>query len=797
MPSPDARPRTEKGLPIGNTTAHAFRISTRLKDLIGRELITNQYAAVFELVKNSFDAHAKAVRLTFESDRIVITDDGKGMSHDAILQKWLFVGYSAKHDNTEDADYSGPVASGRPNFAGDKGVGRFSCDRLGSQLRLCSRAEGQPVQVLHVDWTRYEEDMTEDFVSVQVDLQQRQDFPQSPPISPRSTGTVLEITKLRTGWDRAALIALKRGLAKLINPFDPDPARFRIRIVAPREVAADKEAERKGNTHDTVNGRIENNILQVIGQRTTQIRVRTVDGGKTLETTLTDRGRTVYSVREHNTYERLARSSVGVEIYYLNRKAKTVFTRRMGLRSVDFGSIFLFRNGFRVFPIGEENDDFFGLARRKQQGVKRYLGTRDLIGRVEVTASTGFAEATSRDQGLIRTPEVTELIRFIIEKGVRRLERYVVDITWKDKLDKDVDDTSRVMLDPSSAEITRLVSGLAATKGLEVLSYDRDLVRLVDERSTFFRDTLEALAILAEKTGDPLLLQHVEDAKVKLEVLHQEADTAREREQRAEEKARAAEKRAEEAERRATSAEESYQSERKRNAFLVAVGSLEEDTILNLHHQIGMYASDVSVGIRTMMRKLRRGVVVDAADWTTFLDVTAFRVRQILTAARFATKRDYKEKAATITADLPVYIQDYVATIVPLWKSKGLLVVTPPFEGRFVTEFRPIDVGIVVDNLVSNAQKARATRLMLNLELDRGPKPDLWVTAADNGDGWNPQIEPLSRVFEKGVTTTDGSGLGLYHVSKVVEDLRGVCRAHREPFSEQYKGAHLTLIVPS
>ena len=649
MPSPEVHRRTEGGAPPENTTAHAFRISTRLKDLIGRELITNQYAAVFELVKNSFDAHAQSVRLTFEPDRIVITDNGKGMSHDAILRKWLFVGYSAKHDNTEDVDYRGPVASGRSSFAGDKGVGRFSCDRLGARLRLCSRAEGNPVQVLNVDWTRYEEDMTQDFVSVEVDLQERPSFPQSPPIAPRSTGTVLEITELRTRWDREALRTLKRGLAKLINPFDPDPARFNVRIVAPQHIAADKEAERKGKKHDVVNGRIENNILQVIGQRTTQIRVRTVHGGQTLETTLTDRGRTVYSVREPNTYERLAQSSVGIEIYYLNRKAKTVFTRRMGIRSVDFGSIFLFRNGFRVFPIGEENDDFFGLARRKQQGVRRYLGTRDLIGRVEVTASTGFAEATSRDQGLIRTPEVTDLIRFIVEKGVRRLERYVVDITWKDKMDKDVDDTSRVMLDPSSAEITRLVSGLAATRGLEVVSYDPDLVRLVDERSTFFQDSLAALEILAEKTGDPLLLERVTDAKRKLEALDKVADAAREGEQRAKKEAKAAEERAAAAERRATSAEESYQSERERNAFLVAVGSLEEDTILNLHHQIMMHASDVSVGVRTMMRKLRRGVAIDETVWTTFLDMTAFRVRQILTAARFATKRGYKEKAAAIT----------------------------------------------------------------------------------------------------------------------------------------------------
>ena len=57
---------------------HPFKISTGLKDVIGRELITDDFVAVFELVKNSFDAHAKTVRLLFEDDRIVIKDNGKG-----------------------------------------------------------------------------------------------------------------------------------------------------------------------------------------------------------------------------------------------------------------------------------------------------------------------------------------------------------------------------------------------------------------------------------------------------------------------------------------------------------------------------------------------------------------------------------------------------------------------------------------------------------------------------------------------------------------------------------------------
>ena len=65
----------------------SFKISARLKDLIGRELITKNSVAIFELVKNSLDAHAKIVRVLFEDDRIVVTDDGKGMSQTDIFHK--------------------------------------------------------------------------------------------------------------------------------------------------------------------------------------------------------------------------------------------------------------------------------------------------------------------------------------------------------------------------------------------------------------------------------------------------------------------------------------------------------------------------------------------------------------------------------------------------------------------------------------------------------------------------------------------------------------------------------------
>ncbi len=763
--------------------AHPFRVSTGLKDLIGRGLITSEYVAVFELVKNSFDAHASKVIIQFEENKITIADNGKGMSRDDILNKWLFVAFSAKREDIEDQNYKGGEPKRSNEFAGSKGVGRFSCDRLGENLVLVSKAKGAKTQKLKMDWTLYEKDANEEFGEIEFELEEvRDNLIQEFDIH-ANTWTILEISELRATWDRQKLLKLKRELAKLINPFSGNVSEFEIELVVPNETLEDQKS---GNEQDCVNGSVENNILEVIGSKSTSIKVYMTKGGEYVETKMEDRGEEIYHIRELNPYATLKTTELNAEIYFLNRSAKATFTRRMGLESVKFGSIFLFRNGFRVFPIGEENDDFFGLTRRKQQGQRRFLGSRDVIGRVEIQGVEGFDEATSRDQGLIHTPGVDELITCIVDKCVRRLERYVVNITWKDKFDKDYEDTSRMKLDKSSALITKLVSRLAGTEGISLVSYSKDLVRLVDEKSEAFEESLKALEVLAEKTGDDNLLKRVIDAKNRIRALEEAEEELRSAQERAE-------KREKEARKETKETKEELSRERERNRFLVAATSLDEDTTLNLHHQILMYASDVHAGIRRMMRRVRKGARVAQDDLIGFLERTGYRNSQIITASRFATKGGYRQQSSAITADLSGYIKDYIETISTIWVSGGINIFVKSDLKEFEREFRPIEIGIVIDNLVSNASKASASSIGFFIRVEKGANPVLKVCVADDGWGWEKSINPLESIFEIGTTTTNGSGLGLNHVKQVVQDLGGEVEAKSEAYNDTLLGAHLEL----
>ena len=75
-----------------------FRPRARILQLLGDELIGSPRLAVFELVKNAYDADAEVVRVVLNDIEqpdasIVVQDDGDGMSLDTIRDIWLVPGH--------------------------------------------------------------------------------------------------------------------------------------------------------------------------------------------------------------------------------------------------------------------------------------------------------------------------------------------------------------------------------------------------------------------------------------------------------------------------------------------------------------------------------------------------------------------------------------------------------------------------------------------------------------------------------------------------------------------------------
>lgn len=760
-----------------------FRVSAELKNILGRDLITSPDIAILELVKNSYDAHASKVEITFDDDYLSIADNGKGMSKDDLINKWLFVAYSAKSDGTEDKSYRNKF---KRHYAGAKGIGRMSCDRLAKSLVLTTRsAEENKTNVLHVNWSSFELSKQTEFDTIDIPYETLDTIPNFPLSS--ATGTILEFSGLHLSWTRDNIIRLKKSLEKMINPFSGTDDDFQIEIIAPRMKEEDINAE---SQHEVVNGVIENSIADVLKLKTTEIASHIRDG--VIHTTLTDRGIIMYEIEEPNLdYSLLDKASVS--IFYLNRSAKYNFTAQMGIEPVKYGNVFLFRNGFRILPFGDFNDDSWELNRRVQQGYNRFLGTRELFGRVDVETDNPdlIKEVSSRDGGLIKTEASQQLMAYFTLTH-RRLERYVVGVLWgegflrkeyfvnqtsalnaRKQLEGDKDsDTAKHLYENigSRVDFMQLIKSLVNDKSVSVIQYNEDLANIVanpTDTEVIQAQMLDDVRKLAEKTADSFLLDKLSEfEKYMDEIRRQKEEAERKAEEERSAKEEAERKFHEEKEKR-EKAEDELKQKTKQNLFLLSVGTLDTDRILKYHHDIRIHAATIHNTIGQLMKKVNRGQLTP--DETTRLIERISRANDKITSiAQFATKANYSIDADVIKADIVSYISEYVNHVLPEFYGDLRLNCATNSCSK-ILEFAPIEASIFIDNLVSNTVKFDAKQF--DIIFEKKEEGTIFMTISDDGDGLSSKVMNPNSIFEKGITTTNGSGLGLYNVASFVNNV--------------------------
>ncbi len=777
---------------MNNPVSHDlhFDVSTGLKSVLGSELITDDEVAIFELVKNSFDADATQVDLYFVDNQIVVADNGVGMSYDDIRNKWLFVAYSSKKYPNKPNDFRDGIAE-RKHYAGSKGIGRFSSDRLGKVIRLQTRPKSEVSSYVHsiaVDWTLFDNNPLDHFENISVTYaEQLTGFILPSEIPKLDFGTVITIEKTRCVWNRDKILGIKSALAKLINPFGAGADGFRIMIHAPSEQlmdqsvqldAAKKEGELSPNK--LVNGYVGNFIFSTLQEKTTFIKVLIIPEGNYIESSLTDRGELIYRIREPNVYSLLTQSGFQCELYFLNQSAKMTFAKRMGVPSVQFGSVFLFRNGFRVFPIGDEGDDWFKIDRRKQQGYARFLGTRDVIGRIDVSGiAEDFQEASSRNTGLIETPAVEQLSKCFLDHCLKRLERYVVPVTFVDAEDKLTSDVSRLLTDPGRARVASVVAKLVDNEEIELLDYSKKLIRILNERSAQFEGSLASLRAIADKTKDAGLFQNIEEAEKRFEELRRSEESAKQQADEERKAKEAAQERVRLAEKIVTKVTAQLDEEKKRTLFLSSISSLDTDTILNLHHQVTIYAVDIQQQIENFLVRISGKTSVDPSDIINALERIALLNRKVMGISKFATKANFRLESEMIEADLSDYIEQYINDIARQFMLGPLAIKVESDHKGFLQKFKPIDVTVVIDNLIANAKKRHTRATQISFQITHPSKNTIHIIVTDNGRGFDEKIDDLNRIFEKGFTMTDGSGLGLFHVRHVLGEMNGTIEASR------------------
>ncbi|WP_428560439.1 MAG: sensor histidine kinase [Solidesulfovibrio sp. DCME] len=761
-----------------------FKVNAELKNVVGRDLINDDNIAVIELVKNSYDAGSPSVSIDFLDinypGQLVIKDYGCGMSLDDIKHKWLNIAYSEKREfHPKDRIQ-----------AGNKGVGRFSCDRLGEHLDLYTHKAGDKYIHLKVFWERFENaEQDKQIMSVPVDYEEvpLEVFKNKAKWETvDGSGTTLIIARLRSKWDRAKLLSLRRDLERFANPnqgFQKNS--FSIFLDCAQLDSADNPVEESKR----VSGLVKNTVFRNLGFRTSYIEAAIDHKGDNITTELYHRGERLFTLIEKNNYKNL--KDINIVIYFLNQYHKAYFHRSTGMSSIDYGSIFLFLNGFRVSPYGNRGNDWLRLDNRKAQGMKKLLGAREVLGRIEVNDHDGQWRIISSREGVVKSRAFEELTNTkdgFFYSVHKKLEKYVVQgLAW-DRASQDVEVEKLAgkllvsgneiigekYIESENVKEKRILDVLVAliaqgTKSddIQLLEFDPRLIEMLgnqqETEAKEFIERFEQVAVRIDAEPQANLKSFLTKAAERMREMKGQRDEARSLVLKTNVEKIQAIRQRDEAIRFARQREEE-------NLFLKASRNRDVDDVIDLSHQILTWSTTIENDISKSIRIIS-SPEVDRQRLLVVLRRISSLNNKILKVAKLITLANFRVKALATDADLCAFIVGYIEEVRESQLFPGFgLELLGEYSG-FVVKFKPLEIIILIDSFISNSQKAGAQHLYVRF-IDEG-KSALSIVFDDDGHGIAPEIADPESVFERGVTTTNGSGIGLYHARQIVSSIGG------------------------
>jgi len=766
-----------------------FKTNTLLKNLVGKDLINEDSIAVIELVKNSIDASATSIFIKFINEaqdeesfgpdsKIIISDNGSGMNESDILDKWLNIAYSEKSNAlNKSGDF----------YAGNKGVGRFSCDRLGVQLDMFTRSSSEEILWLNVNWLDFEVEGKKNLliqnIPVQLSTATESELHEMTGLDRLDQGTVLLISGLRNNWNRDSLLALKKSLEKFISPnqaFQSDE--FSIYLEAENLLGSDKDKK----YHESVNGKIKNLVFENLEFNSTYITSEISKDGQYISTALFHDGDAVYRLKEKNHNYPLLKN-IGTKIFFLNPYKKAYFTRQTGIRSVDFGSIFLFVNGFRVAPYGDKGNDWLKLDVRKAQGTSRYLGTREVIGRIEILDRDKVFEQISSREGLKNEPPFIELKEKYFIDLLRKLEKFIKDglgwdsvpealrkdlsvnegLDWSDTNEQYVESWDKKQKRISRSILTLI--GTSKTKAVEFWFNPKLLDDLSSQKDEYINNLLNQIEGYDTGQVDDDLIGKLKGIKDLLNERHSEVVAANEQIIELQDELEEQSVVVEQLEQKTEELEQKTARYESQTLFLKSVTTLDKSSLLSYHHQICLDSSIVENYLGKLVKQLQSG---NQKELLSNIQKISKANKRILTTAQYATKANFKSGTKKEPTNIPDFFEQYILTVAKDFIASGINIhIDNMVNQAFEIKIKRIELAMLIDNLISNSNKAHAKNLNVKIELTK--KDQVTISFTDDGKGLSKDIDDLNSLFNMGVTTTKGSGLGLFHAKEIMDSVDG------------------------
>lgn len=393
---------------------------------IGRDLIQDPYAAVVELVKNAFDADSEYVQLDFsgvpdtKKYQIVVSDGGHGMSRQDVVERWMVPSTNDKLKRKESP--KGRVLQGR------KGVGRFAASILGDDLLLETTTDSRETTSVFAQWETFEQAHYLDEVDLLIDTENTSKEP----------GTVLTITGSKEGfeeWDEAQFRKLQYELRKLTPPtaavsgVELKQEKFDIMLRVSgfngvQDIDEKIESFPILEFYDyMISGIVDENGVGKLKYSTQKIENSSDEYFAVDFSGLFDKscGALQFDIRvydrDKDDIEQIIRRGLkDKEGNYLgNLAARQLLNFNNGIG--------VYRNGFRVRPLGDAQFDWLKLNQQRIQNPSRKIGGNQVIGFVHIESEekSGLVEKSARD-GLKENAAYNRLIR-LTQEVISELEK--------------------------------------------------------------------------------------------------------------------------------------------------------------------------------------------------------------------------------------------------------------------------------------------------------------------------------------------------------------------------------------